>query len=167
MEFLLCVCWLDKVVLLVHCCVLQISGIQGTPLHPVPCSTLQCLAISATDVDHIDTYPAGAVVNSQRSGGRMMPAKVLGPSEGGADSRTITYERSGTVVTHDCAPFSTAVHCPYANNPTTHLSSLGPQPVREKAACQNSLPQGLEPPVTPPAKPAPKCCQTSCQTLSQ
>ena len=30
-ELLLCVCWLDKVVLLVHCCVLQISGIQGTP----------------------------------------------------------------------------------------------------------------------------------------
>eukprot|EP00670_Eutreptiella_braarudii_P028952 CAMPEP_0174377884 /NCGR_PEP_ID=MMETSP0811_2-20130205/121715_1 /TAXON_ID=73025 ORGANISM="Eutreptiella gymnastica-like, Strain CCMP1594" /NCGR_SAMPLE_ID=MMETSP0811_2 /ASSEMBLY_ACC=CAM_ASM_000667 /LENGTH=168 /DNA_ID=CAMNT_0015529983 /DNA_START=639 /DNA_END=1144 /DNA_ORIENTATION=+ len=89
----------------------------------------------------------------------MMPAKVLGPSEGGADSRTITYERSGTVVTHDCAPFSTAVHCPYANNPTTHLSSLGPQPVREKAACQNSLPQGLEPPVTPPAKPAPNAAK--------
>jgi hypothetical protein len=34
-ELLLCVCRLDKVVLLVHCCVLQISCIQGTPPYPV------------------------------------------------------------------------------------------------------------------------------------
>ena len=53
LELLLYVCWLDKVVLLVHCYVLQISGIQGTPLHPVSCRTLQFVAISAIDVDHI------------------------------------------------------------------------------------------------------------------
>ena len=42
---LLCVCWLDKVVLLVHCCVLQLSCIQGTPMYPVSCRTLQIFAI--------------------------------------------------------------------------------------------------------------------------
>ena len=68
-ELLLCVCWLDKVVLLVHCCVVQISGIQGTPLHPVSCITLQFFTILAMDVEPFDTYPAGAVVNFQRSGG--------------------------------------------------------------------------------------------------
>ena len=30
-ELLRCVCWLAKVVLLVHCCALQVSCIQGTP----------------------------------------------------------------------------------------------------------------------------------------
>ena len=39
-ELLLCVCWLDKVVLLVHSCVLQISCIQSTPLYPVSYRTL-------------------------------------------------------------------------------------------------------------------------------
>ena len=87
-----------------HCCVLQISGIQGTPLHPVSCRTPQFFAILALDVDRFDTYPAGAVVNFQSSGGSIVPAKILGPSEGGANYRTITYERSGSVVTHDCAP---------------------------------------------------------------
>ena len=52
-ELLPCVCWLDKVVLLVQCCVLQISGIQGTPLHPVSCRTLQFFAILAMDVDSL------------------------------------------------------------------------------------------------------------------
>ena len=56
------------------------------------------------DIDHIDTYRAGAVVNFKHSGGSIVPAKILGPSEGGVDYRTITYERSGTVVAHDCAP---------------------------------------------------------------
>ena len=32
---------------MVHCCVLQISCIQGTPLYPVSCRTLQFLAMSA------------------------------------------------------------------------------------------------------------------------
>ena len=76
-EYLRCVCWLDKVVLLVHCCVLQISCIQSTPLYPVSCRTLQFFATSAMDVDHIDTYPAGVVVNFQRSGGSIVPAKIL------------------------------------------------------------------------------------------
>jgi hypothetical protein len=37
------------------------------------------------DVDHIDTYPAGAVFNFQRSGGSIVPATILGPSDRGAD----------------------------------------------------------------------------------
>ena len=36
-------------------CVLQISCIQGTPLYPVSCRTLQFFATSAMDADHIDT----------------------------------------------------------------------------------------------------------------
>ena len=34
-EVLWCVCWLDMVLLLVHCCVLRISCMEGTELHPV------------------------------------------------------------------------------------------------------------------------------------
>ena len=83
-ELLLCVCWLDKVVLLVHCCLLQISYIQGTPPYPVSFRTFQCLALSAMDVDHIDTYPAGAVVNFQPSGGRIVPAKIVLAAGAGA-----------------------------------------------------------------------------------
>jgi hypothetical protein len=41
----------------VHCCVLQIACIQGTPLYRVSSRTLHFLAISAINVDHIDTYP--------------------------------------------------------------------------------------------------------------
>eukprot|EP00670_Eutreptiella_braarudii_P019884 CAMPEP_0174354294 /NCGR_PEP_ID=MMETSP0811_2-20130205/19002_1 /TAXON_ID=73025 ORGANISM="Eutreptiella gymnastica-like, Strain CCMP1594" /NCGR_SAMPLE_ID=MMETSP0811_2 /ASSEMBLY_ACC=CAM_ASM_000667 /LENGTH=54 /DNA_ID=CAMNT_0015485109 /DNA_START=73 /DNA_END=234 /DNA_ORIENTATION=+ len=29
------------------------------------------------DVDHVDTYPAGAVVNFQLSGGSIVPAKIV------------------------------------------------------------------------------------------
>ena len=50
-------------------------------------------AISATNVDDIDTYSPGAVVNSQRSNGNIVSAKILGPSECGADYQSITYER--------------------------------------------------------------------------
>ena len=38
--WILCVCRLDKVLLLVHCCVLQISAMEGTALHLVSCRTL-------------------------------------------------------------------------------------------------------------------------------
>ena len=62
------------------------------------------------DVDPFHTYPASAVVHFQHSGGSIVPAKILGPSERGADYRTITYERSGTVVTHDCARITLAEH---------------------------------------------------------
>ena len=48
-DFLWCICRLDNVVLLVHCCVLQVSCIQGTPLCPVSCRTLQFFVISAMD----------------------------------------------------------------------------------------------------------------------
>jgi hypothetical protein len=83
-ELLLCVCWVDKVVLLVHCCVLQISCIQGTPLSPVSCRKLWCFAISAMGVDRTDTYPAGAVVNFQPSGGSVVPAKIALATGAGA-----------------------------------------------------------------------------------
>jgi hypothetical protein len=53
------------------------------------------------DVDHIDTYPACDVVNFQRSGVSIVPAKILGPSERVADYQTITYERSSIVMMHD------------------------------------------------------------------
>ena len=62
-----------------------------------------------------------------------VPAKILGPSERGADYRSITHERSGSVVTHDCAPYSTDVRHLCANTPTTHPSSLSRPLVREKA----------------------------------
>ena len=78
-ELVLCVCWLDKVVVFVHCCVVQVSGIQGTPLYPVLCRIFQFFLISAMGVDHIDTYPAGAVVNFKRSGGSIVPTKFWAP----------------------------------------------------------------------------------------
>ena len=34
----------------------------------------------------------------------VLSAKILGPWERGADYQSITYERSGTVVMHDCDP---------------------------------------------------------------
>ena len=48
-ELLRCVCWLAKVVLLVHWCAHQGSSIQGTPLYPVSCRTLQFFVISVMD----------------------------------------------------------------------------------------------------------------------
>ena len=58
---------LDKVVLLMHRCV-----------PPPPMQNGSVFTIS-TDVNHIGTYLAGAVVNFKRSGGSIMPAKILGP----------------------------------------------------------------------------------------
>ena len=52
------------------------------------------------DLDHFDTYPAGVVLNLQCFGGGIVPAKILGPSECGADYR------SSTMVMHDCAPIA-------------------------------------------------------------
>ena len=49
----------------------------GTPPYPVSCRTLQFFATSAIHVDHIDTYPAGDAVNFQRSGGSIVPAKIV------------------------------------------------------------------------------------------
>ena len=42
-EVLLRVCWLDKVLLLVYCCVLQISCMEGTALHPVNSPAFTCI----------------------------------------------------------------------------------------------------------------------------
>jgi len=42
-EGLLCVCWLDQVLLLVHVCVLQISCMEGTALHPVNSPAFTCI----------------------------------------------------------------------------------------------------------------------------
>ena len=63
-------------------------------------------AISAMDVEHIDTYTPGTVVNFKRSEGTVVLAKILDPSEHGAEYRSITYERSGSMVTHNCAPIA-------------------------------------------------------------
>ena len=49
-----CVCWLAKVVLLVHCS-LQVSCIQGTLQYPVSCRTLQLFVISV--IDEADEVP--------------------------------------------------------------------------------------------------------------
>ena len=62
------------------------------------------------NADDIETFSSGAVVNFQRSNGSIVfrqqccVCQDSGPLEGGADDQSITYERSGTVVTHDCAP---------------------------------------------------------------
>ena len=82
------------------------------------------------DVDLIDTHSPGSVVNFQRAWGSVVLAKILGSSQRGVDYRSITYERSGAVVTHDCAPIAWIL-C--VNIPTTHSSSLNRQPVGEKA----------------------------------
>ena len=79
-EVLLCVCWLDEVLSLVHCCVLQTSRMEGTALYPV-CRTL--FAISAMNLNDTHTYSAGAVVDFQRSDSSIVSAKILGPSERG------------------------------------------------------------------------------------
>jgi hypothetical protein len=59
------------------------------------------------NVDDIDTYSPGAYVDFQCSDSSIVSPKILGLSERGADYQSITYERSGTVVTHDCAPVRT------------------------------------------------------------
>ena len=69
---------------------------------PVSCRTLS-FPNFAMNVDDIDTYSPSAIVNFQRSDGSIVSAKILGPLERGADFWSITYERSSTVVTHDCA----------------------------------------------------------------
>ena len=51
----------------------------------------QFFANSAMDVEHIDTYTPGTVVNFKRSEGTVVLANILGPSERGADYRSITY----------------------------------------------------------------------------
>ena len=68
--------------------------------------TSQFFAISAMDVEHIDVYTPGMVVNFKCSEGTVALAKILCPSERGAEYRSITYEWSGSMVTHDCAPIA-------------------------------------------------------------
>ena len=63
------------------------SCIQGTPLYPVSCRTLKFFAISAMDIDHSDTYPAGTVVNLQLTGGSIMPAKIVLATGAGAPAK--------------------------------------------------------------------------------
>jgi len=43
----------------------------------------------AMNVDHVDMHPVVQVVNFQCSGGSIVPATILGPSERGVDYRTI------------------------------------------------------------------------------
>jgi hypothetical protein len=99
-EFL-CV-WLDKVVLLVHCCVLDISCTQGTTLYSVSCRTLSFSQFQP----RMSIILALLSISNVQGADLCLPRKILGPSERGADYRSITYECSGTVVTHDCAPIA-------------------------------------------------------------
>ena len=92
--------------------------------------TSQFFAISTMDVEHIDTYTPGMVVNLKRSEGTAVLAKIVGPSEHGAEYRSITYERSGCVVTHGCAPMA---RMSLPSPPTTCHTRLNCQPVGEKA----------------------------------
>ena len=85
--------------------------------------TSQFFAISAMDVEHIDAYTPGTVVNFKRSEGTVLLAKILGPSERGAEYRSITYERSGSMVTHstDVSPLTpttchTSLNCQLVGN---------------------------------------------------
>ena len=50
--------------------------------------TSQFFAIVAMDVEHIDMYTPGTVVNFKRSEGTVVFAKILGPSEHGAEYRS-------------------------------------------------------------------------------
>ena len=61
--------WREHLTLKSCTCSAEATG-MGSPAADLAATwaTLQCFAISATDVDHIDTYPAGAVVNFQPSG---------------------------------------------------------------------------------------------------
>jgi hypothetical protein len=50
--------------------------------HALTCvSVVVCVAISAMDVNHIDTYSPGTVVNFPRAGGSVVLAESLGPSD--------------------------------------------------------------------------------------
>ena len=88
-------------------------------------------AVSAMNVDDIDAHSRGAVVNFQCSDGTIVSAKILGPSKR-ANYRSITYERSSTVVTHVCAPVAPMCFL-CVRTPTTHLCSHNGQPGGEKA----------------------------------
>jgi len=58
------------------------------------------------DVDHIDTYSPGAVVNFQRSVGSIVPAKILAPTERGADCQFITYPPPPLYKLRPCPSYS-------------------------------------------------------------
>ena len=122
-----------------HCCVLQISCIQGTPLYPVSCRTLQCFALSAMDVDRIDTYPAMLLSISNVFRGSIVLAKILDPSKRGADCQTITYERRGAVVTHDCAPTTLKHRCPSVCSSVFFNSFRGIPKSRARMASQDEI----------------------------
>ena len=169
---LLCVCWLDEVVLLVHCCVLQISGLQGAPLFPVSSRTLQFFAISAMDVDHIDTHPARAVVNFQCSGGSIVPAKVPGPSEPGASQDGTDSHVSSLTSVESGLPSGVEEDSDSASDTEivsaksvcgvwglANVFANGKLYFTRSVPEANCLPQGLEAPAKPPAKPAPKAAK--------
>ena len=82
-----------------------IDYISGNAFSHVPCRSLRFVffAVSAANVDHADTPSRDCCIFSQ-SDGTFVLAQIQGPSEHGADNQTTTYERSGDLVTHDCAP---------------------------------------------------------------
>ena len=108
-EVLLCVCRLDKVLFLCSWCIavyfkfLAWKAPHCTLYHA---ENLVFFSILAMIVDDIDTYFPSAVVNFQRLDGSLVSAKIVGPSKCSTDNWSITYECSGTVVTHECAPIA-------------------------------------------------------------
>ena len=96
-------------------------------------------------------------------------AKIWGPSERAADYRSITYERSDTVVMHDCAPvvrmFFLCVWTPPPPSSAPTTANWAERRQTAKKVQANCVPQGLDPPAKPAAKTCSQSCQTSCQTL--
>ena len=84
------------------------------------------------NVDDIDTYSPGAVVNFQRSDGSIVSAKILGASERSADYPSFTYECSGTVVTNDRAPLARRSF-PHVRTPSRPTSA----PIRANQLCSS------------------------------
>ena len=108
--------------LLCSLCFLHPRHCSGPCSGPCIMQTSQYFAISAMDVEHIDTYTPSTVVNFKRSEGTVVLARIPGPSEHGAEYSSIPYKRSGSMVTHDCAPIA-QMPLPLPHN-LSHLPQL-------------------------------------------
>ena len=84
-----------------------------------------------------------------------MLAKILGPSEHGAEYRSITYEWYGSMVTHDCAPIA-QMSLPSPPRPVTSPSTANrserrcPTGNKVQKKVQLKLDTFLRPPTPPP-----------------
>jgi len=104
-ELLLCVYWLDNAVILVHCCVLEISCIQGTKLYPVSCRTLSFWQWMSIILTHTQlALLSGPMFRGFT--GQCCACQDTGDSQCAAHYWSITHECSDIVVTHVCAPIA-------------------------------------------------------------